>query len=263
MQGGAAAGQSELGALTRAIDALGGPDHVDRLIDLIGALVLHDKVTVVRYSASERPEFVSWRNYSAQLVRAYLDTYYVYDPFYAGWCRNQQPGVVVLRHMQQQSRGPYIADFLGESEIIDEIGVLLEDGGDWCLGIFLDRSRQRFSATDVERLKQRFPVFAALHRQDIRQRAPGFRRTDQAAMPGRRPGEISAKPLPDTLWPDLSARERELVSLILAGHPTATIANRLKIASGTVKNHRRNIYQKLDITTEREMFLQYIDSLRT
>ncbi len=250
-----------LDALTRAIDAVGGPDHVDRLIDLIGALVLHDKVTVVRYSATQRPEFVSWRNYSASLVRAYLDTYYIYDPFYADWRQNQRPGIVILRTTPSQARGPYISDFLGESEICDEVGVLLEDGEDWCLGIFLDRSRQRYSAADVERLTRRFPVFAALHRQDIRLRSPGFRRTDQAAMPGREPGQIPKTLLPNDLWPDLTARERELVGLILSGHPTSTISTRLAITPGTVKNHRRNIYQKLDITTERELFLQYIDSL--
>lgn len=251
----------DLQALTGAIDALGGPDHVDRLIDLIGCQVLHDKVTVVRYSASERPEFVSWRNYSAALVRAYLDSYYVFDPFYADWSRRQRPGVVVLRQMPDQARGPYISDFLGESDIIDEIGVLLEDSGDWCLGVFLDRSRQRFTNAEIARLNQLFPVFAALHRQDIRLRSPGFRRTDQPAMPGRKPGVMARNALPDHLWPALSGRERELVGLILAGHPTATIAARLAITQGTVKNHRRNIYQKLDITTERELFLQYIESL--
>jgi len=51
-------------------------------------------------------------------------------------------------------------------------------------------------------------------------------------------------------------RERELVDLILKGHPNATIATKLGIAGGTVKNHRARIYDKLDITTERELFLQ-------
>jgi len=44
-----------LAALSTSIAAIGGQDHVGRLIDLIGALVLHDKVTVVRYSATQRP----------------------------------------------------------------------------------------------------------------------------------------------------------------------------------------------------------------
>jgi DNA-binding CsgD family transcriptional regulator len=57
--------------------------------------------------------------------------------------------------------------------------------------------------------------------------------------------------IPPGLWPELSDRERELVQLILTGHPTATIAGRLAITVGTAKNHRRRIYEKLDITTER------------
>ncbi len=95
-----------------------------------GTLAPHDKVTVVRYSATQRPEFVSSRNYSAALVREYLETYYIYDPFYADWCRNQHPGVVRLGVQPTQSRGPYVSEFLGESDICDELGVLLEDGGD-------------------------------------------------------------------------------------------------------------------------------------
>jgi hypothetical protein len=35
-------------ALARAIAAAGTPDHVDRLIDLIGADIAHDLVTVTR-----------------------------------------------------------------------------------------------------------------------------------------------------------------------------------------------------------------------
>lgn len=63
--------------------------------------------------------------------------------------------------------------------------------------------------------------------------------------------------IPEGLWPELSLRERELVQLILAGHPTANIAERLGITVGTVKNPRRRICEKLDITTERELFLQF------
>jgi DNA-binding CsgD family transcriptional regulator len=59
--------------------------------------------------------------------------------------------------------------------------------------------------------------------------------------------------------PELSARERQLVQYIVGGHPNAVIAKKLGITSGTAKNHRHSIYDKLDITTERELFLQYID----
>jgi DNA-binding CsgD family transcriptional regulator len=59
----------------------------------------------------------------------------------------------------------------------------------------------------------------------------------------------------------LTPRERQVVDLILAGHATVDIARRLGLSRGTVKNHRCRIYYKLDITTERELFLMYVESL--
>jgi DNA-binding CsgD family transcriptional regulator len=58
----------------------------------------------------------------------------------------------------------------------------------------------------------------------------------------------------------LTPREADVVRLILKGYPTALIAEQLDLSRGTVKNHRRRIYDKLDITTERELFLMYIDA---
>ncbi|MGO4355135.1 LuxR C-terminal-related transcriptional regulator [Rhizobium sp. RAF36] len=56
----------------------------------------------------------------------------------------------------------------------------------------------------------------------------------------------------------LTQREREIVILTLEGHPIASIAKRLGLQCGTVKNHRLRLYQKLDITTERELFLMHM-----
>ncbi|MBO9451963.1 helix-turn-helix transcriptional regulator [Tropicibacter sp. R16_0] len=53
----------------------------------------------------------------------------------------------------------------------------------------------------------------------------------------------------------LTQREISICQLALRGFPSASIAEQLGIAVGTVKNHRKSIYRKLDITTERELFL--------
>ena len=259
MLGEAKPNRASLDALAKAIAGVGSATHVDSLVDLIGTLVKHDRVTVVRYSATQRPEFVSYRNYSSEMVRKYLDTYYVHDPFYAHWRKNQKPGIFTLRNTEQQKRGPYISEFLGESVITDEVGVLLSDGGDWCMGIFLDRSAGKFSRNETAKLEDRLNVFAALHALDIQARSPNFRRTAQPTLPGAQPDEKRNAEIPVSLWPSLSDREREVVQLALSGYPTQRIAKKLGIAPGTVKNHRRRIYDKLDITTERELFLQFID----
>lgn len=251
--------QAVMKALAGAIAGVGSNSHVDRLVDLIGALVPHDLITIVRYSSTQRPEFISHRNFSDRMVRKYLDIYYVYDPFYAHWRKHQKPGVYPLSKLQAkaQRRGIYIAEFLGQSVISDEVGVMLNDGPGWCLGIFLDRKKLSFTVKEIARLEASFTVFAAIHDLDTRSRSASFMRTAQPSSLGREPLAQSATFPAD--WPELSARERELVRLILAGHPTASIAQKLGIAAGTVKNHRLHIYKKLDITTERELFLQYID----
>lgn len=250
-------GENFWGTFAEAIAATGTEDHVDRLIDAIGAVVSPDLITVTRYSATRRPEFVKHRGYSEEMVARYLETYYVFDPFYAHWRCERRTGILPLRSLagDRMKRGRYIAEFLAQSEICDEIGVLLEDGDDWCLGIFLDRSRQPFRDADIAILNERFSVFAALHALDTRTRRPSFRRTARPQRPGALPANGPA--LSADLWPELSSRELELAELVLNGHPTATIATRLGISAGTVKNHRARIYDKLDITTERELFLQF------
>jgi len=243
--------------LARAIAATGTDGHVDCLIDLIGADIAHDLVTVTRYSTTRTPEFVKHRRFSDEMVRRYLENYYVYDPFYAYWRRKRRLGIVPLRKLadDEVKRGQYIAEFLAQSEICDEVGILLADGGDWCLGIFLDRTEKPFRDSEIAALSERFSVFAELHALDTKARGPDFMRTPMQSAPGASP-QMSPR-VPQGLWPELSARERELVQLILTGHPNATLAQRLGITVGTVKNHRRRIYEKLDITTERELFLQF------
>jgi DNA-binding CsgD family transcriptional regulator len=56
----------------------------------------------------------------------------------------------------------------------------------------------------------------------------------------------------------LSEREREIVALVLQGHSTESIAGRLDISPGTVKIHRRNIYRKLGIGTQAELFARFL-----
>jgi DNA-binding CsgD family transcriptional regulator len=81
---------------------------------------------------------------------------------------------------------------------------------------------------------------------------------DQVEMPAA--SGLSSSP--DSWLAPLTPRERQIVSLTLEGHPIASIAKRLGVRPGTVKNHRLRLYQKLDITTERELFLTHMQHLR-
>ena len=59
----------------------------------------------------------------------------------------------------------------------------------------------------------------------------------------------------------LTARERRRRSLLLRGHSTKAIARELDIAPGTVMVHKRNLFSKLGITSQYELFSLFIDEL--
>ena len=234
-------GLAEVGG---AIAAAGTPDYVGRLVDFVGSIAAHDRVTVTRYSSRARPAFVTYRNFSAALVERYLSVYYAFDPFNAYWCERQRPGVVALRQVRTRDgeAGRYVGEFLDQSAIRDEVGVLLADGPDTTLGVFLERRNRSFASTDIARLQAAFPAIAAVH--DAHRRL---------SVPALKPHQTEG--LPRQLWPHLTPRERDVAGLMLAGHPTNNIARRLGITQGTVRNYRHSIYGKLDITTERELIL--------
>jgi DNA-binding CsgD family transcriptional regulator len=59
----------------------------------------------------------------------------------------------------------------------------------------------------------------------------------------------------------LTEREREITQLLLRGHSTKSIARTLSIAPGTVMVHKRNLFAKLGITSQFELFSRFIDSI--
>jgi DNA-binding CsgD family transcriptional regulator len=90
--------------------------------------------------------------------------------------------------------------------------------------------------------------------------APGGFCDEIGPAPGPR-GTSPAAGLPPRLAARLTEREQQVVLLTLQGHPVIAIARRLGLSRGTVKNHRLAIYRKLDITTERELFGEYLAAL--
>jgi DNA-binding CsgD family transcriptional regulator len=60
----------------------------------------------------------------------------------------------------------------------------------------------------------------------------------------------------------LTERERQICQLLLRGHSSKSIARELDIAPGTVMVHKRNLFAKLDISSQYELFSLLIDELR-
>ena len=59
----------------------------------------------------------------------------------------------------------------------------------------------------------------------------------------------------------LSARECEIVHLVLKGHSSNSIAELLSISSDTVKAHRKHVHSKLQISSQAELFSLFLDAI--
>jgi DNA-binding CsgD family transcriptional regulator len=59
----------------------------------------------------------------------------------------------------------------------------------------------------------------------------------------------------------LTDRERQISQFLLRGHSSKSIARFLDIAPGTVMVHKRNLFSKLGITSQYELFSIFIDDL--
>ena len=62
--------------------------------------------------------------------------------------------------------------------------------------------------------------------------------------------------LPAPLFPELTSREREILSLIAQGQDNGRIARSLELSEKTVRNHITNIFSKLQVGSRAEAVLR-------
>ena len=60
----------------------------------------------------------------------------------------------------------------------------------------------------------------------------------------------------------LTPRESKIIHLILHGYSIKYIAEKLENSVETIKHHRKNIYIKLDVSSQSELFYLFIASLK-
>ena len=69
----------------------------------------------------------------------------------------------------------------------------------------------------------------------------------------------AAAPLAHKTQPsELTQREAQVVNLMLEGHSSRAIGEVLKISGETVRVHRRNIYEKLGVSSQAELFRWFL-----
>jgi len=250
----------------RVTECVGEPGFYTELLPLLGKRLGADLSMVMRYSRRNAPEYLIHEGLEAEHMELYLRGLYRVDPIYR-WCRSRRGrGVKNLAAVSTPTErtGDYFNVFLRLTGMADDLVILLPVDGDASVGIVYER-RTPFSTHEMAEMRTLYPLIESLHRvhqKAIRKDAGAQAQVAEPTATGLRPIDHKAA-LGSFLQQELTPRERDIVHLMLAGYPNIKIAERLKISLNTIKNHKKRMYAKLDITTERELFLAFVNFLAT
>jgi DNA-binding CsgD family transcriptional regulator len=185
---------------------------------------------------------------------------YLLDPFYLAAIRSVDPGLYRMRHLAPDRfyQGEYFRNYYVQTGLAEEVGFFVDLPGDTMLVLSLMRAERPFSDRAFQSLQSVFPFVAATARRQWAGLSEAFGTEGSPSASQRRRVAWEFGRFGDGL---LTRREREVAEFTLKGHSAESAGELLGIAAGTVRIHRRNIYAKLRINSQGELFSRFLDTL--
>jgi len=239
----------------------------------IGRMIPCDSLLFFLYRPDTAPVLVSSSRVSDDFQRGldnYLDHTYLLNPVYQAFKSTVPSGVYRMADLMPDGYGDLIGsvEFEVKIDVTETIGYLtpgwpkrteellllinLPDGS--MVEVTILRKREvGFSQAEFCDMSQVFPAVSAVfhkHWELVNQ--------DFSTHVGRPSLDSSF----DEFGADvLTEREKEVVKLVLTGHSSESISLRLGTSVPTIKSHRRNIYSKLEVGSQAELFSRFIGFL--
>jgi len=240
--------------LAAAIIALGSPEFPERLLDLLVCTTEADASMILRYWPDRVPEVLADRldpKERPYLYGDYLAGVFRLSPFYRLSVGLKEPRLVRLKEIAPEGfrQSEYFRSYFARIAVSDLAGMLLPVASGSVVHLSFARSERGpgFGRRVLAELRELLPVFAALAQRHWRDAGEG---TGQ--MRAASPLEIMRAEF------DLTRREVEIAEAMLAGHSSKSTARLLAISAETVKVHRRNLYAKLGIASQAELFSMFL-----
>ena len=245
--------------VTNATLQLGEPSFAETLGKGIREFVTADDVSLIRYHESGAPtiEYTSppKRRGSTALDR-YVTGPFLLDPFYRAAAIENRFGVFRLSTLAPNGfkESEYFRTWYHECGFSDECGLLIPlNNGFVNLALGMTDGSSKFSKRQFDQLDTIAPAIEALackhwHDKPSAAREAGLRERLHSAL-----GAFGSSVL--------TRREQQVVELVLLGHSTRLVAEKLGISAETAKLHRKHAYAKLDISSQAELFYLFVDAL--
>lgn len=236
------------------IQSLGEPRFWDHLVQALGDCVPLDNWVAVRFERNSPPVVLgvtdSADEQSMRLFETYLQTAYLIDPFYIALrsaTNLRQTSFLTLAEIapDQFTQTDYYQTYFRLHVMADEVQFVLHGADDSWVSLSLGNAR-KYTPAQLGLLRLVTPWVTALIGKHVAQQQPAIRH--------EKSGEPPLKPALPVLGPTLTAREQEVMYLLLSGHSSKLIGRKLGISDETVKVHRRHIYAKFNVSTHSQLF---------
>jgi DNA-binding CsgD family transcriptional regulator len=251
-----------MAALARLVQSEDVDSAASALADAIGVAVQHEGTCLLAFHRDAPPE-VFHHTLEPAGRRHYVDRYvagpYLLDPLYLLALSDEKPGVCRFRDESPDRfrSSEYYRQYCERTHLTDEMDFLVDVSAHSALVLVVGRRTRRFTKAELERLKLVEPVVHAAMRNIWQRSSASTRRQEQGGSLHQRLTRCFEN-FGDGL---LTEREQQITQLLLRGHSTKSVARELGIAPGTVMVHKRNLFAKLGITSQYELFSLFIDAL--
>ena len=247
---------AQVGELLAATDSKA---IAEELVSLICMTVVNDGTSLIAFHKDAAPQVLA-HSLAPANRRHFLDRYlagpYLLDPLYQMAISDSKPTMCRFRDTQPDRfrSSEYYRQYVERTHLVDEIDFLRDVSPMSALVIVVGRTRNRLTRAELQRLNTIEPIVAA-----AMQRV--WDKWQQTSSPDRDIHQRLTECFDSFGDEVLTQREREITQLLLRGHSTKSVARELEIAPGTVMVHKRNLFSKLGITSQYELFSRFIDNL--
>jgi DNA-binding CsgD family transcriptional regulator len=242
------------------VESIGTPRFAKTLADGLRMIAPYDYTVIFGYVSSARPLDL-YDDFPPDRRRLHVEEYqegpYLLDPFFLTSLDLGEPGLWRLSEIAPDRfyQGEYYRNYYAQTGLAEEIGYLIRVNEQLVLVASLMRKEKRFSNAELRALKRVWPFVDAACRKNWQ---------DLALQEGER-SHVMEERVEDAFHSIgegiLTPRERQVVELTLRGYSADAIGKKLGISSGTVRIHRRNIYSKLRISSQGELFSLFISAM--
>ncbi len=249
------------GAMAKVTAALGASGFARALFDALAQVGPVKATTVYLYPHQGLPS--AWFECDGSgpwlpegNVQRYLSGFYLLDPFYQACIEGTGSGCYALAEVAPDhfKLSEYYLAFYRHSHFEDEINYILQLEKDLSVAVSL-----AFTDELDEAMKARFTCIGPWVLAVLGKHFDGYQ--DRGGRVERVWEQRIHAALNKFGCSLLTERECRIAQLILRGHSTRSLAERLGVSEETIKSHRKHVYAKLDISTQSELFALFIDAL--